>query len=402
MSTEQNNTSHTQKHDEGRRERQWPHWFSIILFSIVSFGLFVFNQAYITPLLLGFILAALSYPMYNFLLGIIKFKFLKQALASGVTIIFIVTCFVTLVNVMTRELVKEIPKFGDSLVSFLDQVPSNSTVLSFASNFGLQKEDLENLVTQVKSETTSSTFTLNGTSTNSNSGNTSKDFTQLFSQENISAALNVSTQAFNYIFNQLIYLVIFILAWFNGLVNGKAWLDNLFDIMPLDDKEVNSIKLDLKRGIQNVIYANLLSGIVNTLAVVLIMLIFGLPNITIVAIAVFLVGVLPLSPSELGYAIPILLLFPTNPIAALILIPIAELIVLYTNYVLLPRVIAGGEEGNALLILTSILSGITIFRIMCFKISPVTIIFSQTLSNILEKRIRKEKGITTVDTEILA
>jgi predicted PurR-regulated permease PerM len=371
--------------------QEWPHWLSIAIFSIVAFGLWIFNQAYLTPLLLGFIFAALSYPIYSFIASKIKFKRIRSGLAGIITVITISAGVIGLVNVMTRELIKEVPKFGTALVKFLDEVPTNTTIVNFASGFGFNQDDLKGLVEQIKTETTN-------TSVLQNTSQDTKNFSELFSQDNISTALDVSRQAFSYIFTQLIYLVIFYLAWYNGLVHGKKWLDDLFEITPLEDDEVDSIKKDLTMGIRNVIYASLLSGTIHTVAVIIIMLIFGLPNISIVAIAVFLIGLLPVSPSEIGYAIPILLLFPINPLAAIILIPICELIILYTNYVLLPQVIAGGEEGNPLLILTSIFSGLVIFGIMGFIIAPVLMILIQTLYKILVKRIRIEKG-DIIETE---
>lgn len=381
MSSSKNNSNPS----SSQLTKDWPHWLNITLFSIIGFGLWVFNQAYLTPLLLGFILAALSYPIYEFILNKIKFKPLKQGLAASFTMIILTLSFSVLINFLARELVKEVPKFGNSLIQFVNEIPNNQTIVKFGQNFGLEKSDLESLSQQIKADTSSSSNLLGG------NNNQEKNFSQVFSQDNISTALDVSKQAFNYIFTQLVYFVIFILAWFYGLVNGKAWLENLYEIMPLEEKEVKDIRRDLKQGIQNVIYANLLSGVINTVAVVLIMLIFGLPNISIVAIATFFIGVLPLTPSELAYAIPIIMLFPTNPIAALVLIPIAELIILYINYVLLPKVIAGGDDGNPLLILTSILSGLAIFGLMGFIIAPVLMILIQTLYNILVSRIRLEK-----------
>ena len=380
MSTSKNNSNPA----SSQLTKDWPHWLSITLFSIIGFGLWVFNQAYLTPLLLGFILAALSYPIYEFVLSKIKFKHLKEGLAASFTMIILTLSFTILINFLARELVKEVPKFGNSLTNFVNDIPNNETIVKFGQNFGLEKSDLEYLSQRIKADTSSSSNLLGA-------NDAGKNFSEVFSQDNINTALDVSKQAFTYIFTQLVYFVIFLLAWFNGLVNGKAWLENLFEIMPLEENEVKDIRKNLKLGIQNVIYANLLSGAINTVVVVLIMLIFGLPNISIAAIATFIIGVLPLTPSELAYALPIILLFPTNPVAALVLIPIAELIILYINYVLLPKVIAGGDDGNPLLILTSILSGIAIFGLMGFIIAPVLMILIQTLYNILVSRIRLEK-----------
>lgn len=366
--------------------RQWPHWLSIFLFAIIIAALWIFNQPYITPLLLGFIFAALSYPIHNFLLNKIKFEKIKASLAAIVTILVLSTTFITIINVMTRELVKEVPKFGIAIINFLDELPDNESVLDFSKNFNLTKDDVREGVEVLKSRAF-----INTNLTSQNSGD--RNISEIFSQENINNAFGVSRQAFNYVFTQLLYLVIFYLAWFNGLVYGKKWLDDLFEITPLVDSEIKEIKQDLTVGIRNVIYASLLSGGIHTVVVVLVMLFFGLPNVTIVAIAVFLIGLLPLSPSELGYAIPIILLFQVNPLAAIIFIPIAELIILYINYVLLPKVIAGGESGNPLLILTSIFTGLVIFGIMGFIIAPVLMILIQTLYKILVSRIREEKDL---------
>jgi predicted PurR-regulated permease PerM len=265
-------------------------------------------------------------------------------------------------------------------------LPDNESVIDFSKNFSLTKDDLREGVEVLKARAF-----INSNLTGQNSSD--RNISEIFSQENINNAFGVSRQAFNYVFTQLLYLVIFYLAWFNGLVYGKKWLDDLFEVTPLVDSEIKEIKQDLTVGIRNVIYASLLSGGIHTIVVVLVMLFFGLPNVTIVAIAVFLIGLLPLSPSELGYAIPIILLFQVNPLAAIIFIPIAELIILYTNYVLLPRVIAGGESGNPLLILTSIFTGLVIFGIMGFIIAPVLMILIQTLYKILVSRIREEKDL---------
>ena len=102
-----------------------------------------------------------------------------------------------------------------------------------------------------------------------------------------------------------------------------------------------------------------------------------------------MIGVLPLSPSEFAYAIPILIIAQSNPLLALVLAILAELIVLFTNYVFLPRVIISGSEGNPLLILTSVMSGIAIFGVMGFIIGPVLMILVQTLYQILTKREAK-------------
>jgi predicted PurR-regulated permease PerM len=171
------------------------------------------------------------------------------------------------------------------------------------------------------------------------------------------------------------------------LVYGKQWLNHIFKLLPFNDKEVKQITDDFQKGVRNVIYANVLSGFIHTIICAIAMTIFGIQSVFILSVLIFLIGVLPLSPSELGYAIPVLLIFPINPIFALVLAVIGELVILWTNYILVPKIIASGKEGNSLLILTSILSGISIFGLLGFIIGPLVIIFIQTIYSILVDRI---------------
>jgi predicted PurR-regulated permease PerM len=183
-----------------------------------------------------------------------------------------------------------------------------------------------------------------------------------------------------------------LLSWFNCLINGKKWLSNIFHLLPFNETEIEQIKTDFRDGVRNVIYANLLSGFIHATACFIFMWIFGVENMFILSIFIFLIGVLPLSPSELGYLIPIGFVFASNPLAALIFAIIGEGIILWTNYALIPKIIASGEEGNSLLILTSILTGISIFGIMGFIIGPLIIIFIQTLYRIVIRRINAEES----------
>jgi predicted PurR-regulated permease PerM len=173
------------------------------------------------------------------------------------------------------------------------------------------------------------------------------------------------------------------------LINGKRWLDRFYELIPLNQNEKQTLTNDFREGVRNVAYASLTSTLVHTTAISMILWGFDIQSKFIILAFVILISVLPLSPAELAYAVPISLVFVENPVAALVLIPIAEILILWVNYILIPRIIASSDNGNPLLIITSILSGIAIFGVMGFIIGPVLMVFVASLYKILRQRLKK-------------
>lgn len=360
--------------------------FNLFLAILIITVLLIFNFTFRTPLLLGFIFAALTFPIFfKFRARTTKLlKSFSEPFGAICTIVFVSTILIIILNIFVNQLTSEI-RGGDFKTlanNFLVKLPQNTNLVN---TFG--KTNLENF--SVVGQTQISEWNQILTS----EPEKSKFLKSLFSSEKLDQtlsvgqkAINIGQQTLNVVFDFTLNLVIFILAWFFGLTTGSSWLKSIFQLLPLDDDEETQIRRDLKLGINNVIYANLLSGAIHATVCFFIMLIFGVPNVLIFSFLIFMIGVLPLSPSELGYAIPIVIIAQTNPFAALILAIIAEIIVLLTNYVFLPRVIVAATDGNPLLILTSVMSGIAIFGVMGFVIGPVLMILVQTLYQIIVKR----------------
>jgi len=363
--------------------------FNLFLAIFIITILLIFNFSFRTPLLLGFIFAALTFPIFakfrartsNFL------KKFSEPFGAICTIIFVSTILIIILNIFVNQLTSEF-RGGDFKTlanNFLIKLPENNNLIN---TFG--KTNLENFSIGGQTQIAEWNFKINSETERT------KFLRSLFLDDKLDQtlsvgqkAINLGQQTLNIVFDFTLNLVIFILAWFFGLTSGPAWLKSIFQLLPLDNEEEIQICRDLKLGINNVIYANLLSGLIHTVICFLIMLIFGVPNVMIFSFLIFMIGVLPLSPSEFGYAIPILIIAQTNPFAALILAIMAEIIVLLTNYVFLPRVIIAASDGNPLLILTSVMSGIAIFGVMGFIIGPVLMILVQTLYQILTKREQK-------------
>ncbi len=370
----------------------WPIYIKVAILAIVVGTLWIFNSAYVTPLLLGMIFAVLTAPIYRFIIGDYGFKKLNFAvtvpkpLGAILTIVSICVVLGFILNRFVFEVVNEAPIFISQISGFFTSLTTDQQFLSLLEQYRIDPEAVNAAVKTINSGLKSLLSIL---------GRDVRTENQLMAldKESVDAALRFGGSSVKNLANYLIATVIFVLAWFNSLIHGKNWIAGIFALLPFDSSEETQIRQDIKDGVQNVIYANLLSGFVHAAVCFVLMLLFGIPNLFILTVIIFFIGVLPLSPSELSYAIALsLIAMKTGNLPLIVLFAIiSELIVLWVNYVLVPKIISSKNEGNDLLILTSILSGITIFGLMGFIIGPIIMIVVQTLYSILNKRLAAEK-----------
>ena len=350
---------------------------SILLIVII---LAVFNFEYRTPLISGFVFATLSYPVYswikNRLNGINLSKIgLKKTInfdnISALLLVFGLGFLLILVLIFASgQLTREIPNLATEIYQNAKKLNDSQFIINTAKQFGFHDQlTFFNLQDKLNSTLTTS-----------------------FSVDNLQKVLNTSQQILGGLITQIVYIVIFLLAWFNGLLFGSRWIDTLISLFPLFNHEASSIKKNLVAGLRNVIYANLLAGVLNMIGVAVICLIFGIPNVLLVSLLAFVIGFLPISPSELGYAYPVIYLLYINPILGIIAFIVAEAYILWQNYVFLPGIVLNGTNGNPLFIITSVIAGISIFGIMGFVIGPAIMIFVNTLGGILINRLHKQSS----------
>ena len=348
---------------------------SILLIVVV---LVVFNFEYRTPLISGFVFATLSYPVYSWIknqlnaINLSKIG-LKKTInfdnISALLLVFGLGFLLILVLIFASgQLTREIPNLATEIYQNAKKLNDSQFIINTAKQFGFHDQlTFFNLQDRLNSTLTTS-----------------------FSVDNLQKVLNTSQQILGGLITQIVYIVIFLLAWFNGLLFGSRWIDTLMSLFPLFNHEASSIKKNLVAGIRNVIYANLLAGVLNMIGVAVICLIFGIPNVLLVSLLAFIIGFLPISPSELGYAYPVIYLLYLNPILGIIAFIVAEAYILWQNYVFLPGIVLNGTNGNPLFIITSVIAGINIFGIMGFVIGPAIMIFVNTLGGILINRLHKQ------------
>jgi predicted PurR-regulated permease PerM len=351
--------------------------FNIGLFFAVGIGFFAFNYQFRTTLIVGFIMAVLTYPIFLFLDKKLTKALPKKhgSLAGICTMVIVIGALTIFFNFIGSQIVKEIPKFLEVTSNTVYSLPNNTQFLDAVSQFGVTKEIVVAGVDQFNRVI---------------HPNAAISAESVFSQDSLSRFFDITGQVFNIAFNQLAYLVLFLLAWFNGLVYGNRWVESLLSLLPLHDHESTQIRKDLKFGIRNVLYANLLSGVINTAVVFTMMVIFNVPNKFVIAILSFIIGFLPATPNEMAYVIPVAVIFSINPVAAVVCAILAEIIIIWINYMFLPKIILSGSEGNPLFVITSVISGLFLFGPMGFLIGPIVMIFINTLGTILLRRVRTE------------
>jgi len=351
-----------------------------VVFIISTF--LIFNYPFRTSLFTGLIFAVLTYPIFrrlkNFLAKRIHIK--SQTVSAVITIFSVGIFLAAVINLISIQLSSELPSFARQGYDFVIDLPNNPGIIKIANNFGVSQEVIRENTDNI----------IRGLGFGSRA--------EVFSSQNIARFLDFGQQFFNIFFNQITFLIIFVLAWFNGLLFGKVWLDLVLSILPFNHSETQEIQHELTLGIRNVIYANIISGLANAFLAAIIMLIFGVPNVFILALLSFIIGLVPLTPSELGYIIPIAYIFNTNPVAAIFLIVLIELFIAWLNFVLLPKIILSKSKGNPLFIITSVITGIAIFGIMGFIIGPIIMIFVNTLGQIVLRGIKKESTLDPLHT----
>ena len=294
-----------------------------------------------------------------------------------------------ILNLFIVEIVKEAPSFISQISDYVSSLAYDQNVLNLIRDYKIDPDAVKTVI-QTINKGLQGLLSVFGREVNTEG--------QLLTlkKEDIDTALRFGSQSVKNVTSYLIVTIIFVLSWYNSLKQGKTWINGVFALLPFNESEEKRIKDDLKDGVQNVVYANIVSGGIHAIVCFILMVIFGVPNVFILTIIVFFIGFLPLSPSEMGYAIPLsLIAMQTGNIFLIIILAIlAEILIIWVNYVLIPSIISSKQEGNDLLILTSILSGIAIFGLMGFIIGPVIMILVQTLYRILIERLEEEKNKT--------
>ncbi len=365
--------------------------FIYILLAVATTIGFIIVKDYLTSIILGVFITMITYPLYKLFLrttvslhwkNAIKLFYKNKsdidenralaAIMTVVTTLGLLVLALYLVGLFAGSNLKFI--FDQSVEQQLIELVQNPAV---KDRFGdlYNEQDVKSRITDFFSQfKPSQLLSTQGTKI-------------IVDSESRLTAQRFASLLFTNIFNFFIYFIIFMFSWIIMLISGKDLLKFIYKFTPLNESEQNLINSDVNSGVKNVLIGNTVSGLLIGLAVAIVGLTFKIPLVAVWAILAFIVGFLPLSPSEVAF-IPVLIgIFFSYGLSNLIIVMIVlELYILILNNAVLPKITAG-KETNPLLILISVFTAINIFGVAGFVIGPTFVYFMMSLYRIAENRL---------------
>ncbi len=379
-----------------------PNYVSLFILGLVVVVFYFIVKDYLVVLVTSSIFTILVYPIYKRIysfyhylekqLRIIlkkvfkgrefvykpeKFENLHKNLSAISTLILVLASVVIIFNILVGLFSKDFKRILVDAKTETQSLLDNPQAKTVLSNVGLNSENLSSQLNSGISflEERKLPQDVNFADLYNSEGfkNTQDSLIQ-FSQ-------NLLSSLVRFIFNTVIFLI----SSFFFLISGPQILKKFYFFLPFTEDEENQLSKDTVLAVKNVIIGNILSGLLNAIAVYLICFVFQLPYTLLLVLLAFLIGFLPLSPSEFAYIVPIFLVYSQNPGKAFLVAILAELYILFLNYIVVPRVIAS-TSVSPLMILLATFAFIGLFGIMGFIIGPIAVYIIFSLLKIVENR----------------
>ena len=187
-------------------------------------------------------------------------------------------------------------------------------------------------------------------------------------------------------FNTIVMTIITIFTMFFMLKDGSKWKEGLIKILPLSEKNVTEILLDLKNSINRILRGSFIIAIVQGILAWLGLLVFGVPNPALWAVIAGLASFIPnLGTSVVSIPAILFLYFTGMPLHALGLLIWSMLLVGTIDNILSPYIISKDTEIPSIFMLFSILGGISLMGTIGILIGPLTLSLLYSLVSIYRK-----------------
>lgn len=193
---------------------------------------------------------------------------------------------------------------------------------------------------------------------------------------------------FTYTFNTILMMLLTIFSMFYILKDGGKWREELIKILPLSEKNIKEILLDLKNSINRILKGSFFIAIVQGILSWLGLWIFGVPNPALWGVVAGLASFIPnLGTSIVSIPAMLFLFFTGMEIQALGLLLWSVLLVGTIDNILSPYIISKNTEVPPLFILFSILGGISLMGPIGILLGPLILSLLYGLVAIYKKEI---------------
>lgn len=320
----------------------------VILGAIFVLTFFVFIP-FLIPLILGIIFAILILPLHKFILSKTGNR---KSLSAVITVIF----FILII--------------GIPIVSI--------GILGFKESQNLFNNDINSISTQIDILIESTQAKL-------------PSWIQIDLSNQIESAIqfvsNNTKNIFSATFSTILSFVLVILSLFFFLKDGSNWKKILFSVSPLSEKHNQYIFVELQKSIHGITKGYLLIALIQGFVMSIGLWIFGVPQVILLGITTGLAAMVPtVGTFIVSIPVAIYLFFTAGLWPTVGFLSWALLIVGTIDNILNPLIVGKQANIHPLLILLSILGGISFFGPAGILLGPVLV----SLLIILIKIYRKD------------
>ncbi len=186
-----------------------------------------------------------------------------------------------------------------------------------------------------------------------------------------------------------------LLALFYFLKDGKHWKDSLIKLSPLSDKDDHKIIKRLSIAVNGVMKGYLFIALIQGILMGLGLLIFGVPNPALWGVVAAIGSLIPMVGTAFVSVPAIIFLFATGQIPSAIGLLIWSVIIVGTvDNILNPYLIGGKVNIPLILVLFSVLGGISLLGPIGVLVGPLTISLLYTLISIYKNEFSEAKAIS--------
>lgn len=348
-------------------------FFFIILIAAVVGTAFIF-MPFLTPLILAMAATVIAYPLYVRICEYIGRSNLKDSISSAITVIFVLLIIV----VPTLFLISRIYGEVQSLYGLLIDESNRGQVIKALSSIW---DTITKVTFNVLPQHSFESFNI----TNSLKSGLEWIFGNL---DNVFSSLAMVGG----------YALIFLLAMFYFLRDGRSFRDLVLSWSPLLSENKVYISSTFKRAIMSVFAGTLAVAVIEGISTGLAFLVVGIPAPalwgTVAAVAALVPG---FGVSLIIIPAVIYLILSGEYTYAVLLFVWGYSAIFFVDHILGPSLINRGLKIHPFLVLISVLGGLLTFGIIGFVMGPLVLVVLFTLLEIYKNSYGKEAITTSPD-----
>ena len=328
------------------------YFFFSLLFAVFIFSFFIFRPFWIV-LVLGVSFSIVLYPVYEWL----NKRKIPNWLSAFLTVLF----FIIIIGV---------PLFGIGIIVFNQSQDAYQMIVSNVDSLSFI-DSINNSVNSVLPEGIS--FDLH-------------EKISIF----ISFISNNIASVFTSTLSTLFSFILTLLSIFYFLKDGARWRKALVVLSPLSDADDEKIMKKLSRAVNGIIKGYLLVAFIQGILMGLGLALFGVPNPALWGLVTIITSLVPTIGTAIISVPAIIFLFVTgNTIEAIGLLVWAVVIVGMIDNLLSPVIVGSKINLPPLLILFSVLGGISLLGPVGILVGPLTISLLYTLISIYRNEFKQ-------------